>query len=208
MNMTYYGKLNLNGPEGQSLFYKPIEKLFNDEEAEKIGEGFDASMDKLVEIEHDRALVLTGSLIVENRLEEVLLALMPGFSKIREDTKFTFSIWIDILEAMCVLPKRILKCVNLIRKIRNAFAHGLNIDSLDILAMDEKKCHLVNSMPSLIHEFNAPPLPNDTYAIQFRALTSLTAAALQVYACHISELTKFIRTEDFYRVFLSSINNS
>lgn len=109
-----------SGPTGETLFNKPFfapTVPYSNELPELF--------EKVEELHDHRLLSLVTALIVENRLDKLLDAHCPRYNRLIEASQFTFSIKIRMLEALCLIPYTITEACNILREIRNEFAHNL-----------------------------------------------------------------------------------
>ena len=95
-------------------------------------------------ITDDRHLAIVTALIVEHGLDALLGSFLPGYDSLAEKTEFTFSTKIGLVQAFAFIPPRILTAANMIRKIRNEFAHDLDMDSFSKLTPS-----LINGLKNL-----------------------------------------------------------
>jgi hypothetical protein len=116
----------LAGKPGESAFTKPFLTLGDVEQANKHPEFYrrlNASGD-------DRSYVLLAAMIVESLCDNMLRALIPGFSKLRDNRDFGFSAKIELVQALRLIPSVIPRCADCVRSVRNEFAHNLFIEKL------------------------------------------------------------------------------
>lgn len=86
---------------------------------------------KTLEAEDDRLFALVASLAVEHRLERLMAAWLPDFDT--EDIDFTFSIRLRMLEAAKIIPPQIIRAADVVRRVRNAFAHDIDVSRCEDL---------------------------------------------------------------------------
>lgn len=79
----------------------------------------------------DRSFVIMSALVVEDQLDKLLAELIPGSKQLLTHDNFTFALKISLLRALKMIPSHVVSCVDTARKIRNAFAHNLALESLD-----------------------------------------------------------------------------
>ncbi len=87
------------------------------------------TLDHLYAVKDERALVLVGALLVENAIDDLLLAFMPGYKKLSDNREFTFSMKTELAKTLGLCPPELFVSVDIVRKIRNDFAHQLTIDT-------------------------------------------------------------------------------
>lgn len=86
---------------------------------------------KLKDTRDERSLVLLSSLISEFLIDKLLNTVLPDYKRIQENRDFSHSMKEDLLFSTKLIPNHIIECSKVIRKIRNEFAHNLDIDSLE-----------------------------------------------------------------------------
>ena len=123
--------INIEGEQGDSLFYRTIVHAVNQENFEDIQEKLDSYFEKYGETSDDRALAIIGALIVENELDDFLAKWIKNYKHITNNKDLTFSFKIDLAISLKLIPRRILNAIEPIRKIRNIFAHHLDIDTFE-----------------------------------------------------------------------------
>jgi len=120
---------NIDGEKGRSLLHTIETDVARSEEFEKsIEEKYVTIVDRYSDVEDDRLLALIGGLIVENELDDFLSIWIPGYNHLKNERDFSFNLKIELAKALQLIPSRILNSIHPIRKIRNIFAHNLNID--------------------------------------------------------------------------------
>ena len=92
-------------------------------------------------LDDDRLIALIGALIVENAVEAYLSAAMLGYKKELSGSKDFFFSWkIAVAKSLRFCPTKILTCADVIRQIRNEFAHNLGIkDFVELKTVYRKK---------------------------------------------------------------------
>jgi hypothetical protein len=92
----------------------------------------------------DRLYALMGALIMENRLEKLMRAWLPDLDL--DDQAFTTSVRLKMLRGAQLIPLHVVKAANVVREVRNAFAHDLELETFDALPVSKrdriKACHL------------------------------------------------------------------
>lgn len=127
-NKTWF-MANIDGKRGDSLLHTIETNVINSEEFEKsLEEKYVTIVHRYSDIEDDRLLALIGGLIVENELDDFLSVWIPGYNTFKKDRDFTFNLKIELAKALHLIPNHIINSIHPIRKIRNIFAHNLEID--------------------------------------------------------------------------------
>ncbi|HYP38760.1 MAG TPA: hypothetical protein VEX13_00230 [Chloroflexia bacterium] len=125
-----------DGYEGESLFTKPF---VNSSRIHQHNLELDKRALELVPPGDERSYVLVSALVVENSIGRFLQAWLPGYEKLSGNRDFiTSSMKMDLVSASRLIPPHIMVCCNVIRRVRNAFAHNLEIDTLDKLDQSHK----------------------------------------------------------------------
>ncbi len=119
-----YDGLQFSGRVGETVFIKPINLIFDGHEARTELPEFFARLRGTTD---HRSLVILSALVLENTLDVILGCLMPDF-KIIQDT--TLSSKIGILAALRLIPVHLTDCADLVRSVRNDFAHQLELETL------------------------------------------------------------------------------
>jgi len=100
-------------------------------------EQVDANNDKTFELYNriantgdDRSKIILAGIIVEFYFDRVLKLLFIDYKNLTERSDFTFSFKIALLKSLRLIPNNIIVMCDCVRKVRNIFAHNLEIDSL------------------------------------------------------------------------------
>jgi hypothetical protein len=165
------------GDEGECAFTEPFMQWRSVQELP----GF---LQKIESTGDDRSFVLLSSLVVERYIEELLQVLVPGFATLAKNRDFTFSLKIDLVKSLRLIPLHILNAADLIRRVRNAFAH--DIDSHQLEACDPK---LKDAMRQLVLAvFGDGPENLASNRAMFKALTFLSVSGLESYRPNLKKL--------------------
>ena len=181
--------LNFEGPVGDTVFrrfivwclpagWEPVIQAEIDEVFAHLGP------------EEDRAVAVVGALVIENGVNQLVGAHVPGFKRIAHHRDFTLSMRIELARALRLCPSRLLGAADTIRHIRNEFAHKLSLKSLD----ECEKEHLASASDHL-RGINRLMVEGKTNREIFRGLVGLVYIALRGYAFHVERLNKFVREE-------------
>jgi len=184
--------IDVEGPSGESVFRRLISWCVPTGASERFQQKIDEEILAHVrELNDDRLLVLVGALIIENAVDELLAAIMPGYRSLRDKRDCSFSMRVEIARALRLIPSRILNCADFIRGLRNDFVHDLSIEKLDKL-----KPSRIQSMRDRLSAFTSQEFEEE--AETFRMLVVWTAVALYGYTMHVARLNDFIRSNEFY----------
>ena len=127
--MRFREEIDLGGRKGDSLFSSPFkypddEKDLDKTIKNKVNDCFKRCFDTL----DDRAFALIGALVVENGLDNLLAEWIKDYKHI---AGISFSFKVNLAISLKLIPQKILKAIEPIRKIRNIFAHSLDIDTFE-----------------------------------------------------------------------------
>src|SRR5205823_8013232 len=107
----------VSGPEGDTLFCDPFIALMRPNELPALFQYVEGLNDH-------RLLALVTALIVEERLDKILRAFCLRYERLTDQSEFTFSLKIRMLEALAFVPQSITEAAHVIRGVRNQFAHN------------------------------------------------------------------------------------
>jgi hypothetical protein len=183
--------INVEGPPGKSIFRRFSSWCLPKDAEDRFQHKIDNEIFEPVSaLNDDRLLVLVGALVVENTLDELLAAIMPGYKTLRDKKDFTFSMRIEIARALQLIPTRILNCADFIRDLRNDFVHDLSLKGFEDLEQSK-----IQSLHDRLSGFT--PMKLEKIAEAFRMLVSYTAIALYGYTIHVSCLNDYMRSAKF-----------
>lgn len=187
---------DISGPTGETLFSHAIEHVVVQHHSE-----FQAELDEIwahyKDISDERLLALVGALCVERSIQGILEALSPGFDTLQDDSAFTFSLKIKTVRAMRIIPSRVLAACDLIRQIRNEFAHHLDKKGFSQLSSEK----YLNKMKMQVHAFNATDRADAEPGETFKNLVNFTLMALGVYVKHVRRMREYLETAAFRQSF-------
>jgi hypothetical protein len=94
---------------------------------------------------------------------------------------FTFSLKIELLRSIRLIPPHFMRAADVIRRVRNELAHNIDCDKLEDI--DRR---LRDSMSSLVRELFGEGTPNSSSArAMFRALCFVVITGLQVFRTNV-----------------------
>jgi hypothetical protein len=175
-----------SGKKGESLFSEPLLRFFRENPLPEL-------FKKTESLNDDRLLAIVTALIVEDRIDAALRAFLPKYTKLAERTDFTFSLKIALIEALAQIPPIFTRTATIIRKIRNEFAHNLNI-----VSFLEVKPALMTDLKNLratAYGVGAEPLA--TLVEEYRAVAFLCISGLDTYRENMTYLAEHISTPEF-----------
>ncbi len=150
---------------------------------------------RLSESADDRSYVVLAALVLEYHYDEALKILMPGYDEISTSSGYTFSLKIETLSALKLVPPLIPRSAHCVRKIRNEFAHNLTIDRLDAVRAD-----LLERARSLYDEMYAPYKDSHngkTLRQVFEKLVNGAIIGLKLYTPNLNALRQRIDAPAF-----------
>jgi hypothetical protein len=180
----------LSGRKGESLFSEPLLRYFRENPLPEL-------FSKTQSLNDDRLLAIVTALIVEDRIDAALSSFLPRYARLVDQTDFTFSMKISLVEALAQIPPMLTRAATIMRKIRNEFAHNLEITSFTqvkpALMVDLKNLR-ANIYGGVGDKF-LEPLP--TLVEEYKALAFVCITGLDAYRENMSYLAKHISTPDF-----------
>jgi hypothetical protein len=178
--------------KGESLFTEPC-AAFGTSAAETAIPSY-----QIIENAKDhRSKVILSALVIETNLDSLLEAWMPGYKDLVEKKEFTFSLKIEILRAMRLMPPHIVDAADVLRDVRNQFAHHLEVDSLDNL--HQKYEGRLSGLHSRIFG-----TASKTIVEKFDDLAKLAIQGFRAYAGNIRLLRKALETDDYVNSVLEA----
>jgi len=131
VKMRFREEINLGGRKGDSLFSGLGEYPYDKKEADEAKNKVNNCLRKYFDTLDDRAFALIGALIVENELDNLLTKWIKDYKHIAVKRDFSFSFKVNLAISFKLIPPKILKAIEPIRRIRNIFAHCLDIDTFE-----------------------------------------------------------------------------
>ena len=164
-----------DGPRGESLFDRPLIGFFRHNPLPEL-------FRKVERLDDDRFLAVLSALAVERQLDRCLDAFLPAYERLTEvEGVFGFSMKVRLLKAFNFVPHLVLSATDLIREVRNKFAHDLDVASFDDLP-EKLQNRLRNVRASIYARFGrAETLPKDSLKSEFRALAFFSIASPAIY---------------------------
>ena len=182
--------IDITGPEAATLFWHAKQWVLQGQQGD-LQRSLDTTWQHYRELEDDRLIAVVAALCVEEAIQSLLQAIGPGFKELEEDADFSFSMKIKVARALQMLPARILTASDLVRQIRNAFAHNLDLKSFENL--DSKK-YLFRIGPS-VSSFNSAKRDPNNYRKLFVELVGFILMALNIYKMHVAQLREWLGTQ-------------
>ena len=184
--------IDMEGEKGNSLFYRTIVHAVNQEKFNDIQEKLDNYFEKYEKTSDDRALAIIGALSVENELDNFLATWIKGYKRVASNKDLTFSFKVELAISLKLIPRKILNAVEPIRKIRNIFAHHLNIDTFDKAKEFDSKLK-EPSFPKLYDKIKTFIVwDKDDDRQTFKTLIIMIILGLNVYTKHTAKVQNYI----------------
>ncbi|HKU50248.1 MAG TPA: hypothetical protein VJP79_09875, partial [Nitrososphaera sp.] len=176
------------GKQGDSLFFEPIL-------TESMIAGWNARIPeisrKMYGASDDRSLAVVCALAVEAQMAQLLKLFLLGYDK---SEPCTFEAKLNLLKIMNLIPKNLIDCADAIRKVRNAFGHDFEVESLDKLPTKAKSAleSSYNTIPD--REKSADPKE------MLINLATILVHGLQDYEPVVRAYGNFIKSEEFREI--------
>ncbi|MGM0582818.1 MAG: hypothetical protein ACQETL_19235 [Bacteroidota bacterium] len=180
---------NFDGPKGETIFSSVIRGDNPENIAAKIGEQAEKNIEHISSFNDDRVLAIHGAILVENTLDSLLDELFPKFSKV--PIRDHFGPKLQLLKSFKIIPSRLINAANLIKKIRNEFAHNLNFKKLNDLP--DKMVTVKTSLNEFYEDYPG----NDSLFEEYRALIMTSSMSLAFYKSNLQAFNNYIRSENF-----------
>ena len=198
MRMRLYQKYNLGGRKGESLFSSPFKYPYDKKDLDETIKKVDSYLEKYRETSDDRTFALIGALTVENELDNLLSKWIKDYKHIANNRDFSFSFKVNLAISLKLIPPKILNAIEPIRRIRNIFAHHLDIDTFEKAKEFDSKSKKP-SFPMLHNKIKMFTKPwsaeddrlSDDY-LSYQQLTIAIVLGLNVYAEHLAKVQGYI----------------
>jgi hypothetical protein len=171
----------VGGNPGECVFTEPFHDWANPSPGEKLA--LPAVLNRIQSTGDDRSFVLLSAVVVERYAEELMKIIAPGFASLAAKRDFTASLKVEVLRSLRLIPPHILHAADLIRKVRNEFAHDLNVETFS----DCKESY-VESLHRLAVETFGDKDPSRSHREAFRDVTFIALAGLQAYRSNFRKL--------------------
>lgn len=185
-------KINVEGDEGGSLFWRPLKPAISQENISEIQKKLDVCIKRYEGTTDDRALAIMGALIVENELDNFLANSIRGYNRIASNKDLTFSFKINLAISLKIMPTRILNSILPIRKIRNIFAHHLEVTTFE----EAKELDANSDQPSFPMLYGKIKTfqnwDNDDDRETFKELIFMIMLGISVYSKHVAMVQEYI----------------
>jgi hypothetical protein len=180
----------------KALFHKPFANWDKDDDWNKNVPGYFKRLNKLTD---DRAFVILAATILEYQIDSFLKCFVPDYKSLISDTT-NFDLKIRIIKSFRLVPPQIIESADLIRKIRNEFAHNLQIDNFtDATEQSKLKKHLV-SLDRICNEYKDEMYyssNNPTYTKKFKDVWRRSFSGFRSYEKNILLFRKMTEDKTF-----------
>lgn len=157
------------------------------------------------ETKDERSFVILMALIVEFHIDSVIRAFFPENKEILGNQNLTFDLKISILKSLKILPVSIFDFSDLVRRIRNEFAHKIEIDKIVELKKYKKGEKLINKLNDFCYQYKdflKYSKNNDIdYRKKFKDIANFANNALREYEPSV----RIVREEITKKEFLQKI---
>lgn len=181
-------EMYFNGEKGKTVFSTVFsESLFRAQE--------DPRLESKVPYEgDDRSMVLVSAMVSEAYIDRLLCILLPKYDRLLDNTNnFTFSTKIRLLESFEIVPTHLIRAADLVRQVRNQFAHDLDVSVLG--HVDPK---ILNRLRSLYEErkIHRDAGPSDVRTL-FDAISYMATTVLYAYRENLKLFAAAVRSPAF-----------
>jgi len=186
--------LNFECSKGESVFYRPLSDVCTHLVVAQLQKEIDDDLQHVVSLNDDRLLALIADLLVENAVENYLLAIIPRYEKdLSKKVEFqSLSFKIAVAKALCLSPPRLFEGAAVVREVRNQFVHNLEIESFSNLPTGKQ-----DKIDNILACYGEKTAKGKSLPEKFKTLTFLTILGLRIYIRHVQLLNSFLRDERF-----------
>ena len=183
---------------GQSILKQPFFELTN---FPKWNNEMGKFYKRVNETKDERSFVILMALVVEFHIDAVFRAFFPNSKELLKDISFTFSLKIIILKSLRLIPDRVFQYADLIRKIRNEFAHKIEIDRIHELNSYDKGRKLVVRLDNLCKQYSNhltySKNDQENYREKYKDIADFANNALREYEPSVLLLRKELEKKIF-----------
>jgi hypothetical protein len=148
----------------------------------------------------DRAYVIFAAGLLEKQISEILYLIFPKHKFLEESECFTFSMKIRILKATSLLPNQILNFADLVRELRNVFAHNIEIENFEDFSKIPKLDKKLKKLDSYCSEWSSNLVKSQFKSdprTKFDDLYRLSLGGLFCYETNVKILFETIWDQEF-----------
>jgi hypothetical protein len=140
----------------------------------------------------DRSFVLVSAVVVERYLDVLLRTFAPGYEALAQKREFNFSLKIELLRSLRLIPIHFTQVADLIRRVRNELAHNIDYDRLE-----DMRRSLKESMANSVRELYGDDTSNlSSVRAMFKALCFVALAGLQAFRTNLLLLREVLDQGD------------
>ena len=184
----------VEGEKGKTIFHVAISDLVAGMEDQLSPDGVLSTVNRMANYGDDRSRALLAALASEAVIDKVLEALMPKYGKFfGGDRGPALSMKIKMLQALALVPSHLTEAADIVRDVRNSFAHKLTVEKLSDL--DEKVKRKMKAYYS--QRRISPPDKRDDMPHVFDQIAWVATAGLSAYLPLVRDLNDTIRHADF-----------
>lgn len=140
----------------------------------------------------DRSKIIFCGIIVEYYLDRILKCFFLDFKELSDRPDFTFSFKISLLKSMQFIPNEIIQMCDIVRRIRNEFAHNFDIDNINQL-----KPKLINTLNQIYLNQTKNKDSNIELFTKFKLVFNLGHSYLRTYEKNVKLLREKIDEPSF-----------
>jgi len=199
--------INFEGEKDATLFYRVLKDAFVNDLAEEINNKMEQYTKNYESAGDDRAIAIIGALIIENELDYLLATWIKDYARIKNKREMTLSFKTELAISLKLIPTKILNAIEPIRKIRNIFAHDLDITSFNAARQTKPEDFelLYTKIHTLINWTTDGSNTEDDKKT-FKQLVFLASLALRLYSKHLDIVQKYITIDENLTKIMKNTN--
>lgn len=167
------------------------------------GEEMPKYFQRLNAIKDDRSFVILAISVLEYRIDKFIELILPNPKKLL-DSRTSISKKLDIIGAFNYIPKHFLDITDLLRLIRNDFAHDLSIDSFDDANKHPKLLNRLDLLDKFWKKFESDMVEwseEKPIRIKFKDLWQVCIEGFNIYEINV----KLFRQETENKKFIDDL---
>ncbi|WP_454059261.1 hypothetical protein [Elizabethkingia ursingii] len=167
---------------------KPIftSSLFDFEMVEDNNKKTLENYDRIINTGDHRSRIILAGIIVESYFDRIIKCFFIDYKNLTDRSDFTFSFKISLLKSMRLIPNDIIVMCDLVRKVRNVFAHNFEIDHIE--EIDIKLIKHINQL----YKERTRKLEEKDLIDKFHAIYSIGYSELRTYEKNVKLLRETI----------------
>jgi hypothetical protein len=173
---------------GKKLFSEPHMDLLK-------GNNIPDLFEKIRKSGNDRSRIILCTLVLESQTDRLLGYLIKNYDNYLKETNPSFYIKLSLLNSFDLIAEQIFKSIECLRKIRNEFAHNLNIDRFDDL--DEKAISRINQTIQHTTYDKENTAHYDTLEKKISAIEFHAVIGLEIYEPNLRLLSEQMNSNEF-----------